>query len=194
MRLSPPATSPKLFAPSDLKPARQRRSAFSVKIRCAQGNTENRCPPRGCSQVGPKEIMTRPSGLSRLLMMDRIDPGSSKCSKASMLMMTSALSSVVVWKLTRSSTFLIRASERARSRNRGWMSRPITREPGHSSAISTDSRPQPQPKSMTVSPSRSLRNPSPKYCLSRELEGSGMGWSSTSSPGVDGGGANALRR
>lgn len=44
---SPPATSLKRVAPSDLKSDLHRMSARSLNKRCAHGKTENRCPPSG---------------------------------------------------------------------------------------------------------------------------------------------------
>ena len=44
---SPPATSPNRVAPSFLKVDRHLISADSVKIKWAQGNMENVCPPSG---------------------------------------------------------------------------------------------------------------------------------------------------
>src|SRR6266567_1943500 len=52
--LSPPAPSLNRIAPSLRKSDLHRISAFSEKIRCAQGKTENKCPPSGWYHVGPK--------------------------------------------------------------------------------------------------------------------------------------------
>ena len=43
----PPATSLNRVAPSVLNADRQLIRAFSLNIKCAQGKTENRCPPNG---------------------------------------------------------------------------------------------------------------------------------------------------
>src|SRR4030095_5315069 len=73
---------------------RHRIKASSVKITCAHGSTEKRCPPRGGTQGGPNEAQTLPPGASICRICCIAVPRSWMCSNVSTDTITSAFSSV----------------------------------------------------------------------------------------------------
>src|SRR5438874_7940551 len=89
MPLSPPETSENRVAPSDANSARQRISASSLKTRCAQGNTENVCPPYAWYHGQPNAAKRWPPGFKSLNISASTASGSEKCSNESVDTITS---------------------------------------------------------------------------------------------------------
>src|SRR5438128_1376057 len=68
-------TSENRLASSVLELGSQWIRAFSVKMRCAQAKTENKCPPNAWNHGGPKETRMQPPGFSMDSMTRRVSAG-----------------------------------------------------------------------------------------------------------------------